>query len=158
VARRVLGGVVEQTQNGARKPLAPDGARDEQRVRRGRADLVERPPDGRAGVRDESRRARGWLAGITLAAHRVQLLLAEVGAARVSQQAIQHAGHVLQVEADRRRPSGSRPERVGREVCDFLDVPSDLHQRVCDTPSIGPPSQASGALLVASLLIESQWA
>ena len=77
-------------------------------------------------------RVRGRVAPLTLDAQGLQLRLAKSLAPRIRREAVEHAGHVPEVESHGRRPGRPRPQRLGREARESLDIPPDLHERLGD--------------------------
>src|SRR5262249_33314876 len=102
VARCVLGGMVQQPEDGAGQLLPPHRARLEQSFAGGRAYLGERTLDGGPRRGHERRRGGGRIAGLALGPEVGHLRVAERVSTRVGEEPVEDARDVLQVEADRR--------------------------------------------------------
>ena len=77
-------------------------------------------------------RARGRGARLALGAQGLHLLLVERFAPRVRRETVEHAGDVPEVESHGRRPARPRPQRLGREAREPLEVSPHLHERLGD--------------------------
>ena len=132
--------------------LRPDRARRRQLGHGRAADLAERRGDPAADEADELGGVRRRIAGIAFGLHVDDLRLGQRLAARVGEQAIEGAGEVSGVEADRGGAARRRPNLVdGQRGQRRFDILLRLQERVDDGLQLGrsSPRRLRGATLRA---------
>ena len=130
MALRVLGSVKEQTEHGGGQTRAADGSDLFERAQRRRPNVGERAIDGVVSGPHQGFGALWRIPVLTFCRERRALGGVQPVAARIRQQSIQASRQMPEMESDRRRAAGPRPEVFGRQRSHRRDLFAHLQQRV----------------------------